>query len=124
MQNKIGRFGPVALTAAAVDYLNPPTGAGGVGVTAANQYILLKHIRFVNKAAVAVTISAFLGATGATAAGTEIIGSGQSVAGNSSYDWQAASPGLRMEVADFLVMLASAAVSITAQGEYEIGVTG
>jgi hypothetical protein len=124
MQNKIGRFGPVALTNAAVNYLNPPTGAGGVGVTAANQYILLKHIRFVNKTAGAATFTAYLGATGASAAGTEIIGVAKSVPANDSYDWQPASPGMRMEIADFLVMLASANTTITAEGEYEIGVTG
>ena len=124
MQNKIGRFGPIALTAAVVDYLNPPTGAGGVGVAAANQYILLKHLRFINKTGVAATFSAWLGATGASAAGTEVIGSLQTVAAQSSYDWHAASPGLRLEIADFLTMQASAGATITVQGEYEIGVTG
>jgi hypothetical protein len=124
MQNKIGRFGPIALTNAVVNYLNPPTGAGGVGVTAANQYILLKHIRFINKTGAAATFSAWLGLTGGSAAGTEVIGNLQTVAAQSSYDWQAASPGMRMEIADFLTMQASANATITVEGEYEIGVTG
>jgi hypothetical protein len=123
-QNKIGRFGPIALTNAAANYLNPPTGVGGVGVVAANQYILLKHLRFVNKTGAPATFSGYIGASLATAAGTEFAGNLQSVPAQGSYDWQAPSPGTRLEVADFLVMLASANATLTVQGEYEIGVTG
>lgn len=124
MQNKRFRFGPVALGAAAANVLNPPTAAGGVNGGASAQYILLQHVRFVNKTAAAVTISAFLGATGASAAGTEVIGSALSVPANSFVDWYAGGNGMRIDAADFLVMLASAATSITVQGEGEIGVSG
>jgi len=101
--------------------LNPPTASGGVNAGSAAQYIILRHIRIVNKTAGAVTFSLWLGATGANAAGTEVIGQGLSVAANSAYDWYGA---MRLDAADFLVGGASAATSLSIQGEGEIGVAG
>ena len=126
MQNSPFRFGPLALTnTLTTNILNPGTTTGGVASTSApydKLYILLKHIRIVNKTAGAVTFSLYIGATGANAAGTEFIGTAQSVAANSAYDWNAGGPGLRLGTADFLVGGASAATSLTIEGEGEIGV--
>jgi hypothetical protein len=120
--NKTFRFGPIALTnTLTTNLLNPPTAAGGVNGGAASQYILLKHIRLVNKTAGAVTSSFWLGATGANAAGTEVIGQGLSVAANSYIDWYGL---LRLDAADFLVGGASANTSLSMEGEGEIGVSG
>ncbi len=74
-----------------------------------------------NKTGGAVTFSLYLGATGANTAGTEVIGTGLSIAANSAYDWYGI---LRLDSADFLVGGASAATSLTIQGEGEIGVAG
>ena len=60
-------------------------------------------------------------ATGGNAAGTEVIGTGYSVAANSAFDWYGM---LRLDVADFLVGGASAATSLTFEAEGEIGVAG
>lgn len=121
-QNKTFRFGPVALSnVLTTNILNPPTAAGGTNAGSSSQYIILKHIRIVNKTAGAVTFSLYLGATGANAAGTEVIGTALSVAANSAYDWYGA---LRLDAADFLVGGASALTSLTIQGEGEIGVAG
>lgn len=124
MQNTAFRFGPVALTnTLTTNILNPGTTTGGVACTGApwdKLYLVLKHIRIVNKTAGAVTFTLYLGATGANAAGTEFIGTAQSVAANSSYDWY--SPGTRINQADFLVGGASASTSLTIEGEGEIGV--
>lgn len=122
--NKIFRFGPVALSnTLTTNILNPNVTAvtGPVGFTMTQPYIVLRHIRIVNKTAGAVTFSLWLGATGANAAGTEIIGTGYSVAANSAFDWYGV---LRLDAADFLVGGASAATSLTLQGEGEIGVSG
>lgn len=122
MQQKPFRFGPLALTNAAANIVNPGTTAGGVNTTGSpngNLRVILTHIRFVNKTAGAVTFSAYIGATGATAAGTEFIGTGLSVAANSAYDWYGRVP---LDIADFLVALASANTSITIEGEGEIGI--
>jgi hypothetical protein len=120
--NKTFRFGPIALSATmTTDLLNPPTGAGGVNAGASGQYIILKHIRITNKTAAAATFSMWLGATGANAAGTEVIGQGQEVLRNTSYDWYGA---LRLDIVDFLVGGASAAGALTISGEGEIGVAG
>jgi len=120
--NKTFRFGPVALTAAlTTNLLNPPTAAGGVNAGASPQYIVLKHMRIVNKSNAAAAFSMWLGATGANAAGTEVIGQGQLIAANGSYDWYGL---LRIDAADFLVGGASAAGALSVSGEGEIGVAG
>lgn len=122
MQNKIFRFGPVALSATlTTNLLNPPTASGGVNGGSSSQYIILKHVRIVNKTGSAATFSLWLGATGANAAGTEVIGTATSVAANSSIDWYGS---LRIDAADFLVGGASAGTTLTIQGEGEIGVAG
>jgi hypothetical protein len=119
--NKTFRFGPVALSnTLTTNILNPniTSLAGPVGYTQTQPYLILKHIRIVNKTAGAVTSSFWLGATGGNVAGTEVIGQGLSVAANSFVDWFGL---LRMDAADFLVGGASAATSLTIEGEGEIG---
>lgn len=120
--NKVFRTGPIALTnTLTTNLVNPPTAAGGTNAGSSSQYIILKHIRIVNKTAGAVTCSFWLGATGANAAGTEVIGQGLSVAANSFVDWYGL---LRIDAADFLVGGASANTSLSFEGEGEIGVAG
>jgi hypothetical protein len=121
-QNKAFRFGPIALTATlTTNLLNPGTTTGGVNSgSGASLYILLKHLRIVNKTGSPGTFSLYLGATGANAAGTEVVGTGKSVAANDAYDWY--SPGMRLDVADFLVGGASAGATLTIEGEGEIGI--
>jgi hypothetical protein len=122
MQNKAFRFGPLALTnTLTTNILNPATATGGVNAGSSAQYLLLRHIRIVNKTGGAVTFSLWLGATGGNAAGTEVIGQGLSIAANSAYDWYGY---MRMDAADFLVGGASANTSLTIQGEGEVGVSG
>lgn len=119
--NKTVRFGPVALSSTlTTNILNPSTLTGGVGMpSGTNVYIILKHIRIVNKTSGAVTCSFWLGATGANAAGTEVIGQGLSVPANSYVDWYGL---LRLDPADFLVGGASAATSLSFEAEGEIGI--
>ena len=118
--NKVFRFGPVALTTTlTTNILNPPTATGGVNAGSSPAYIVLKHIRIVNKTGSAATFSLWLGATGANTAGTEVIGQGLSVAANSSYDWYGI---LRLDSTDFLVGGAGTGSALSIQGEGEIGV--
>jgi len=119
--NKRFRFGPVALTNSAANVLNPPAASGGVNAGSSAQYIVLEHIEIVNKSGSAATFSFYLGATGASAAGTEVIGTAISVPANSSYHWYGS---LRVDSTDFLVGLASANTALTVHGEGEIGVAG
>lgn len=123
MTNKPFRFGPIALTTTTTtNLLNPGTTTGGVNATAApydKTYLLLRHVRVVNKTAGAVTFSLWLGATGGNAAGTEVIGQGLSVAANSYVDWYGY---LLLTTADFLVGGASANTSLSIDGEGEIGI--
>lgn len=122
MQNKLFRLGPIALTTTlTTNILNPPTATGGVNGGSSAQYITLKHIRIVNKTGSAATFSLWLGATGANAAGTEVIGIAQSVAANSSYDWYGL---MRLDAADFLVGGSGTATALTIMGEGECGVAG
>lgn len=121
--NKAFRFGPIALTTTmTTNLLNPGTTTGGVNASAApydKTRITLKHVRVVNKTAGAVTFSLWLGATGANAAGTEVIGQALSVPANSYVDWYGSLP---MDTADFLVGGASANTSLSIEGEGEIGI--
>lgn len=120
--NKVVRFGPVALTnVLTTNILNPPTLAGGIGLqgTNTNTYLVLRHIRIVNKTSSAATYSLWIGATGANVAGTEFMGATTSVAPNSRDEWYGM---LRMDVADFLVGGAGVSAALTIEGEGEIGV--
>jgi hypothetical protein len=120
--NKIIRMGPVAMSSTlTTNVMNPPTLTGGTGLAGTNtaSYLVVRHIRIVNKTAGAVTFSLYIGATGGNVAGTEFMGLGTSVAANSYVDWYGM---LRLDTADFLVGGASAATSLTFQAEGEIGV--
>lgn len=121
--NKMIRIGPVALTTTlTTNILNPQTLTGGVsagGTSNAATYLILRHIRVVNKTASAATFSLWIGATGANAAGTEFIGIAQSVAANSYVDWYGM---VRLDTADFLVGGAGTATALTLSGEGEIGI--
>ena len=118
--NKRFRFGPLALTTTlTTNILNPNGTSGGVNSGSSNLYIVLNHIRIVNKTTAAATFSLWLGATGANAAGTEVIGTGLAVAANSAFDWYGS---LRLDAADFLVGGAGTATALTIVGEGEIGV--
>jgi hypothetical protein len=122
--NRPFRFGPVALTTTlTTNILSPPTTTGGTGVEAdiANTYMLIRHIRIVNKTAAAATFSLYVGATGANSAGTEFMGTAQSVAANSYVDWYGATR-LNSATPDFLVGGSGTATALTITGEGEIGV--
>jgi hypothetical protein len=120
--NKIFRFGPIALTTTlTTNLLNPPTATGGVNGGSSPSYIVLKHIRIVNKTSSAASASFWLGATGANTSGTEVIAQAKSIPANDVLDWSGL---LRIDSTDFLVGGASAASALTIQGEGEIGVSG
>lgn len=132
--NKIIRFGPVALTTTTTtNIINPPTLTGGTGLagTNTNTYIVIRHIRVVNKTGTAALFGLWLGATGANTAGTEVISGAQasggaltastgvSVAAQSYFDWYGQ---LYMAPADFLVGGSGTATALTLEAEGEIGI--
>ena len=117
--NKIEKFGPVALTTTlTTNILNPAAAGAGTGYTPTASYIILRHIRIVNKTGSAATFSLWLGLTGANTAGTEVIGQATSVAANTSFDWYGM---LILKAADFLVGGAGTATALTFEGEGEVG---
>lgn len=121
-QNKVFNFGPIALTTTlTTNILNPAAASGGVNAGSSGQYIVLRHIRIVNKTGSAATFSLWKGATGANSAGTEVVGIGLSVAANSAYDWYGS---MRLDTGDFLVGGAGTATALSIQGEGEVGVAG
>lgn len=122
--NKIVNIQPIALTTTlTTNILNVAITslAGPVGITLTQPYLILRHVRIANKTATAATFSLWKGATGANVAGTEVIGTGVSVAANSAYDYYGI---LRLDSGDFLVGGASAATSLTFTAEGEIGMSG
>jgi len=123
-QNKVFGFGPVALTTTlTTNILNPAVTslAGPVGFTMSQPYLVLRHIRIINKTATAATFSLWLGATGANTAGTEVVGTGTVVQPNSALDWYGA---MRIDSTQFLVGGAGTATALTFQASGEIGVSG
>lgn len=120
--NKTFNFGPVALTTTmTTNILNPTTSSGGVNSGSSPAYIILRHIRIVNKTASAVTFSLWKGGTGGNVAGTEVVGQGLSVAANSFFDWYGI---MRLDSTDFLVGGAGTTTALSIQGEGEIGIAG
>ena len=122
--NKIVTFGPVALSATlTTNILSPSTLRGGTGMpSGTNTYIILRHIRIVNKTAGAVTCSFWKDATGGNTAGKEIIGTGLSIPANSYVDWYGMLRISASETDKFLVGGASAGASLTFQAEGEFGI--
>lgn len=121
-QTKVVTFGPIALTNSyTANLLNPGTTTGGTNMPSGsgNLFFVLRHFRVVNKTNQAHTFRLFKGATGANAAGSEVVGYDISVPANSYHEWNGA---LRLDVADFLVGGADANSALTFQGEGEIGV--
>ena len=122
MQNKRFNFGPVIMSATlTTNILNPPTATGGTNAGSSSQYIIIRHIRIHNKTAGAVTFSLWKGATAGNVAGTEFLGTAESIPANSGKDFYG---DWRFDAADFLVGGASAGTSLTIEGEGEIGVAG
>lgn len=120
--NKTFNLGPVALTnTLTTNILNPAAASGGVNGGASAQYVILTHVRVVNKTAGAVTVSLWKGATGGNVAGTEFLWQATSVPANSYLD---AYGKWRFDAADFLVGGASANTSLSIQAEGEVGVAG
>ena len=121
--NKLIRIGPVALSVTlTTNILNPQTLTGGVsagGTANTAAYLVLRHIRISNKTASAATFSLYIGATGGNVAGTEFMGTAQSVPANSYVDWYGM---VRMDSTDFLVGGAGTATALTLEGEGEIGI--
>lgn len=120
MQNKSFRSGPAALAAAAANILNGAVTslAGPVGVTLTQPVLTIKKVTIVNKTGGAVTYSLYIGVTGGSAAGTEFLGTGNSIPANSYIERYC---NTRLESTDFLTGLASAATSLTIEIEGEVG---
>lgn len=125
MQNRRIRIGPVALTTTLTTNIlncNVTSLAGPVGFTLTQPYLLLKHIRILNKTASAATFSLYIGATGANTAGTEFMGTARSVPANGEIDEYF--DNLRLDAADFLVGGSGTATALTMTIEAEIGISG
>jgi hypothetical protein len=103
--------GPAYIANAAANIYTPPD---------SDRDVVIRHIRVSNKdATTPYTYTLYVGATGASAGGTEITGLSESVAASSHTDHYF-SPGLRLASTDFLTGVASAASKLTilVMGEY------
>ena len=118
--NKIFRAGPVAIPSSAGNLLNctVTTITGPVTFVMTQPYLIVRHIRIVNKSASAVPVSMYIGATAGSAAGTEFLGTALSIPANSAYDWYGA---LRLDAADFLTGVAGTVTTLVADFEGEVG---
>ncbi len=101
--------GPAFLAAAAADLYAPP---------AATIYTTIRHIHIANVTGAAATFTLYVGATGGSAAGTELF-KAKSIAANDAFDYYCA---MRMASTDFLSGLASLAntLTVTIEGEQTV----
>jgi hypothetical protein len=116
---KLTNSGPIAVTASIANLLNPPTASGGVNCGSSAQYVVVRQVNIVNTGA-ATTFSFFKGATGGSAAGTEIWGSLTPIAANAFVSFPAAE---RVDSTQFITGKAGAA-TLTVDFAMEIGVAG
>jgi len=119
--NKLVRFGPIGLGTLTASLINAPALTGGTGIAGSNTatYVVMKHLRIINRTAAPATFSLFIGGASTSTGGTEFMGSATTVGANSYIDWYGLA---RLETADFLNGFASAAATLTIQGEGEIGI--
>jgi hypothetical protein len=101
--------GPAYLAASATNVYTP---------AASTIYTVIRHIHIANKDSSARTFTLYVGATGGSAAGTELF-KDVSVAVAGYFDWYGL---LRMDSTDFLTGIASAATAlvIVVEGEYTV----
>jgi hypothetical protein len=101
--------GPAFLASSVANIYTPP---------ASTIYTILRHIHLANVTGGAVTFTLYVGATGGSAAGTQLF-TAVSIPANSVYDWYGT---LRMDSTDFLTGLASAgsSITITVEGEQAV----
>lgn len=127
--NKIFRLGPVALSVTlTTNILNPAVTSmsGPVGIVIGQPYVILYHLRVVNKTGSPATVSLWIGASAGNVAGTEFDWSGTSVSaqGTGSQNWLDWYGKVRLDSADFLVGGAGTATALTLSGEGEVGISG
>jgi hypothetical protein len=124
MQNKRLNIQPIAIPAAVANLLNPTltSAAGGVGIICTQPYVLIRHMRVVNKTALPVAVTLYKGGTGGAVAGTEFAWNGAVVPANGFLDW---SGELRLDTGDFLTGLAGTVTALVLNvDQAEIGFSG
>jgi hypothetical protein len=117
---------PIAITASVTNLLNCniTSLAGPIGYTQTQPFILITHMRVINRSPAAVVFSLWKGATGASVAGTEFAWSAVSVPANGFLDWYSGQNAARFDAADFLTGLAASASALTLNIDAEIGLAG
>lgn len=120
MQNKQINIQGIAIPAAAANLFNAAitSVAGGVNITHTQPYVLIRHIRVMNKSALPVNVTMYKGATGASAAGTEFAFGAATVPANGYLDWYGSA---RFDSTDFLTGVAGTVTTLVANIEGEIG---
>jgi hypothetical protein len=108
----IKRMGPAFLSNSAANIYTPP---------ASPIYTVIRHIHVANVTSASATCSVYVGATGGSAAGTEIF-KDKSIAAKDTFDYYC---GMRMSATDFLTGIASASSTlvITVEGEVAVVVS-
>lgn len=106
LSGQLINYGPAFLANSVADIYTPP---------ASTVYTVIYHIHIANVTGGIVTFTLYKGATGGSAAGTELF-KAKSVSANDVYDFYCT---LKMKSTDFLTGLASAASSLTIEIEAE-----
>jgi hypothetical protein len=113
------RWGPAYISGSYANILNPGTITGNTPSMSGNLFFQVMHIRVTNNDSSNHNFSMYLGGTGAHAVGTEVVGIGQVVFANASYDYYGM---LILDVADYLVGIADTASKLTFTAEGFLGI--
>jgi len=112
---------PAFVAAAAANILNGAVSslAGPVGVTLPQPIVYIKKIQLANATGTGRAVTLFLGATGGSTAGTEILQKTVAAGDTVSEFW--GGNGLKMTSTQFLTGVAAAASAVTISITFEIG---
>ena len=119
--NKLVRFGPVIISNSIQNLANPPGLTGGIGLAGINTatYLIINHVRIVNRTAAAAQFTLYIGASVGSNPGTEFMGYSTTVGANSAVDWYGK---LRLDITDYLTGYASLSNTLTFEAEGEVGI--
>jgi hypothetical protein len=122
MANKLLKIPPQYIPSTIGNLLNCAITSlsGPVGYTQTQPYLVLKHMRVINKDTIAHVISLYIGATGGSAGGTEFGWANFSLAAQSTQDWYGTQ---RLDSTDFLTGIADLASKVTINLEAEIALS-
>ena len=119
-QCRIFSVGPAFIASSVANMLNGAITSltGPVGLTLTQPFLIIRRLRIINVTGTNRSFILYMGATGGSTAGTEILGGSKVVPANDHFE---AVLARRMASTDFLTGVASAASALVWEADLEVG---